>query len=175
MRTVALAALICGFLVTTGCARFPYSARWPTPTGWTESRGKLFDQTWRSKSPDRFLRVAADFNGDGIEDKARLMVNQNTGRIGLWVALTLGDRATNDILLDEVADASVGSQMGIALVGPGTYKTGCGKGYWNCDSTESPEITVRGAALRYFKEQSAESYWVCDSTVNSMRRIWMSD
>ena len=170
--------MFCGLLavtVTSGCERFPYPAPWPHPAGWEEVRRDAFNQSWRSASPNRFVRVAADFNGDHVEDKVLLMFNRSSGRVGLWVALTVGDRATNDHLLDEIPDVTEGSTMGIALVTPGKYKTACGKGYWDCDSTEAPEITVEHAAIRYFKQEGAESFWVWDADRRSMKRVWISD
>jgi len=176
VRSIAAGVLIQAQLFAANCSSgFPSAVQWPRPAGWSEPRGKLFDQTWRSKDPARFLRVAADFNGDGIEDKASLLANPSTGHVGLWLALTYGDRATSEVLLDEVADSSVGSEMGIAMVGPGTYETGCGKGYWDCDSTESAHVAVAHAAIRYFKNESAESFWVWDERKQMMARVWMSD
>jgi hypothetical protein len=68
---VAVGALMQAHVIVASCSpRFPYAAPWPSPAGWTEAPRRLFDQTWRSKDPARFLRVTADFNGDGVEDKA---------------------------------------------------------------------------------------------------------
>jgi hypothetical protein len=103
------------------------------------------------------------------------LVNHRTGHVGLWLALTQGDRATNEVLLDKVADSALGREMGIAKVGPGTYETGCGKGYWDCDSTETPQIVVAHIALRYFKNESTESFWVWDERKQAMARVWMTE
>jgi hypothetical protein len=46
------------------------------PAGWSRPPAKLRDQKFRRKDPNLFLVVTGDFNGDGIQDKALLRVNQ---------------------------------------------------------------------------------------------------
>ena len=52
---------------------------WRSPTT-TETQGEL-----RSKDPRAFLTVRADFDGDGIQDVAQLLVNTDGTKYSLFV------------------------------------------------------------------------------------------
>jgi hypothetical protein len=39
----------------------------------------------------------------------------------------------------------------------------------------TPQIVVAHVALRYFKNESAESFWVWDEGKRAMTRVWMTE
>ena len=58
------------------------------PSGWTKPPAKLTGQDFRRKDPNHFLVVTGDFNGDRVQDKALLLINQHTQKLGFFVCLT---------------------------------------------------------------------------------------
>ena len=57
------------------------------PAGWAKPPAKLTGQEFRRKDPNHFLIVTGDFNGDGVQDKALLLVNQHTQKLGFFICL----------------------------------------------------------------------------------------
>jgi hypothetical protein len=83
----------------------PAKAAEPTPTGWRRPTLAEVPESWRNKSVSRFLVVRADFDGDGREDTAELLVTNDRKRFGMWVK---GSLATHgDWKLLESGDASL--------------------------------------------------------------------
>ena len=48
-------------------------------------------------------------------------------------------------------DVKLMRAMGIKKVSTGIYKTACGKGYWDCQKDEMPEITINNEAIDYLR------------------------
>jgi repressor LexA len=71
------------------------------PTGWRlPTPEELAAEPIRAESPTRDARASADFNGDGIQDEALLVVSTNALREGLIVRLSCGDACAQWITLD---------------------------------------------------------------------------
>jgi len=58
------------------------------PIGWAIPPSNMTRQEFRQKDPNRFLSVKGDFNGDGVQDKALLLVNLHSHKMALFVCLT---------------------------------------------------------------------------------------
>jgi hypothetical protein len=110
------------------------------------------------KDPNHFLVVTGDFNGDGVQDKALLLVNHRTQKLGFFVCLTSTTGCDWQRL--EVMDIAFLDVMGVAKVKPGQYETACGKGYWECGKDEP---------------QSASSVYVYNPTKRKFVSVATSD
>lgn len=145
------------------------------PKGWRAPQSTEIKGEWRNKNTDRFLVARGDFNGDGIADVARVLVNQEVNKAGLFAFVSQKNGQCNIYHLDISNDTKMLQNMGVEKVPPGTYKTACGKGYWNCKQDESPEISLRTDAINYFMPEGANSYFYWDKKSDTFRRVWISD
>jgi GH18 family chitinase len=143
------------------------------PTGWTKPASKLTRQDFRQKDPNHFLVVTGDFNGDGVQDKAMLLVNQRTQKLGFFVCLTTETGCDWHRL--EVMDIAFLDVMGIAKVKPGQYDTACGKGYWECGKDEPEKLSTKRDAVEFFKDESASSVYVYNPKTRKFISIATSD
>lgn len=143
------------------------------PEGWREP---LEDEVpdnefmYRVKDPDRYTAARADFNGDGIIDSVQMLVNDSTGKVGIFAFMSK-QGGFKTILLAE--QSSLG--MGLSVVAPGEYKTACGKGYWKCKEGEPAILALKRPAVNYFHFEGTNSFFVWDEPEKSFKRIWMSD
>jgi hypothetical protein len=58
------------------------------PAGWRKPTPSEAIGAWRKKSPTRFLVVRGDFDGDGSDDAAELLVSDSGKSFGLFVWLS---------------------------------------------------------------------------------------
>jgi hypothetical protein len=128
---------------------------------------------WRKKDPNLFLKVTADFDGDGIEDTATILINDKENKMGLFAALS--SQPGKRIKLVEFDSKSWSEVMGIAVAEPGTYKTACGKGFWDCKADESAVLKLHRPAINLFKIESANSFFIWNPKTKNFNRIWISD
>jgi len=143
------------------------------PTGWTKPAPNLTRQDFRRKDPNHFLAVTGDFNGDGVQDKALLLVNQRTQKLGFFVCLTTETGCDWHRL--EVMDIAFLDVMGIAKVKPGQYETACGKGYWECGKDEPEKLATKRDAVEFFKDESASSVYIYSPRTNKFISVATSD
>jgi len=142
------------------------------PEGWREFTAEdPYNQLeWREEDPDRYLRVVADFDGNGEVDEARLLVSNDGHQMALFVFLAR-DRGHRSILLDKGPVAN----LGIARVEPGEYVTAAGKGYWEPKPGEPETVSLVNPAINYFKHESANSFFYWDESKDAFSRVWISD
>lgn len=145
------------------------------PTSWREPMTAELSDEWRNRHRARYAVASGDFNGDGVEDKAMLLVAKKGGRVGLFVFLSKGEGRYAVHGVDVRDDIRALRYLGIEDVKPGTYRTACGKGYWNCASGEVEHVTVEFRAIRYFKHESAESIVFWNKKTRGLERVWISD
>ena len=131
------------------------------------------DSEWRKEKAELYLTARADFNGDGVEDMARLLINDKENKIGLFVTLE-SRKNSPPILLESINDKKVIKNVGIRVAPPDRYKTACGKGYRTCRTDEPLEIQINYPAIDLFQYESGNSFFVWDGKDN-FRRIWVSD
>jgi hypothetical protein len=114
-----------------------------------------------------------DFNGDGVQDKALLLINDKTSKLALFVCLTTAQGFDWHRL--EEMDLPFIDVMGIATVRPAKYKTACGKGYWECEKNEPELLVLKHHAIEFFKDESASSYYIYDRRKNDFVAVAISD
>jgi hypothetical protein len=132
------------------------------------------DSSWREEHPGQYLMVTADFDGDGKNDVACLLINDKENKMGLFVTLS-SRMEIGPFLLEAIDDKNTIEVMGIAIAKPGTYKTACGKGYWACEKGEPAQLRLRRPAIDFFRFGSANSYFMWCKDKKKFDRIWMSD
>ena len=165
MKTLTVALFLA--LLTSACLSQEM------PAGWAKPPAKLTGQEFRRKDPNHFLIVAGDFNGDGVQDKALLLFNQHTQKLGFFICLTTATGCDWHRL--EVMDIAFIDVMGIARVKPGQYETACGKGYWDCGKDEPKRLSTKRDAVEFFKDESASSVYFYNPGKHSFISVATSD
>jgi hypothetical protein len=146
----------------------PDGWRYPTPDETCLDGGSF-------KGNNQYLAASADFNGDERIDSVRILMRTDGSGIGLFVFLK-SEGADRAILLDTVDDAKSATYMGISIVGAGTVKAACAKGYGPpCKSDELREVSFPFHAINFFTFEGANSYFYWDSKAGSFERVWSSD
>src|SRR5579871_4564900 len=143
------------------------------PPGWTKPPANLTGQQFREQDPNHFLVVKGDFNGDGLQDKALLLVNEHTQKMGVFVCLATATGCDWHRL--EVMDIAFLDVMGIAKVKPGEYETACGKGYWECEKDEPEKLKTKRDAVEFFKDESASSVYLYNPVTRKFVSVATSD
>lgn len=142
----------------------PTGWRFPTPTDATGD--------WKDQGHGKPYVATADFNGDGLEDQAWILLKSNGAGGGLFVFIAKPDGFATSQLLNE---APYPQSMGVSIAAPGKYDTACGKKIYECEDGEPKKITLTSPAIDYFKFESANSFFVWDAAKTEFRRHWMSD
>ncbi|SHN57494.1 hypothetical protein [Desulfovibrio litoralis] len=145
------------------------------PQNWRLPTDKELKATWRDENKGKYAIVKGDFNSDKIVDEAKLLVRKDGMGFGLFAFVSQKDNYFKTYLLDEMQDHTLIQVFGIKDVASGVYKTACGKGYWDCQQGETPEIVIKNTAIDYFKTEGANSFFYWDNKENTFKRIWISD
>ena len=145
------------------------------PRDWRLPTPAETSQDWRTEDAHRYLRVQADFDGDGLLDHALLLVNAATGAVGLFVFQAQRDATPRIHLLYEVHDPHLIQAMGIVLVPPGTYRVICDGTDTSCGSDGRRPFSVTLPALGSFKAESASSLFYWNATTKAFEQAWSSD
>lgn len=143
------------------------------PAGWTKPPANLTGQRFREKDPNHFLVVEGDFNGDGVQDKAMLLVNHRAQKMGFFVCLTTATGCDWHRL--EVMEIAFLDVMGISKVKPGEYETACGKGFWECGKDEPEKLKTKRDTVEFFKDESASSVYVYNPVTLKFISVATSD
>ena len=143
------------------------------PKGWTIPAVKLTRQAFRQKDTNRFLAATGDFNGDGMQDKALILLNKGTSKLGLFICLTTAKGCDWHRLAE--MDSAFLDVMEIGTVKSGKYETACGKGYWQCGKDEPETLVTKRDAIEFFKDESASSVYVYNPRKHAFTSIATSD
>jgi len=151
------------------------------PDGWRyPTRKELADQE-RSKSPSKFARANADFNGDGVPDEAFLFKSTNFSGQGLLVWLSDGKGSFRWVTLDIIdwgpKYPNVDLAMGLEVLVPGTHQYLCIEVGNDCVGKKEPrsKITIKNPSVLYYRFGSAASLFYWDIKTKRFVRVWLSD
>lgn len=149
------------------------------PSGWRFPTSEdLAGNFIREQSTEKYVNVAADFNGDGKIDYAYIVKSTSFSGEALLVNISNKEKY-NWVVLNKIdwgeKFPKVSISMGVSIVNPGDYKTACGKGYWKCKDDEIPLLKLKLPAINYFRFESAASIYYWDKSSNDFKRIWISD
>jgi hypothetical protein len=164
-----------GLVSVTIVAFRPALAQDTLPSGWRKATLAEATGDWRKKSSTRFLVVKADFDGDGKQDTAELLVDLPGKRFGLFVKLAAApDWQPLDSGQGDVKDLA---NIGIDGVKPGKYKTACGKGYgdYACSHGEPELLELPRPAVDFFYSESSDFIFYWNARANKFVKIQMSD
>jgi len=167
------------FLATISCSAgkqsFPVPEMLPSPDWRAPTGADIIGDDWRNEHPRKYLAADGDFNGDGINDAARLLISNERSEIGLFAFISQKNGTFAVILLDKITNRESIHRLGIRKVSRGSYKTACGKGYWECSKDEVPVISIAHEAIDYFVFESANSFFYWDDKTQTFRTAVISD
>jgi len=130
--------------------------------GWRRPTQSETSGAWRDKSPTRFLAVKGDFDGDGKQDIAELLVSPSAKQFGVFVRLAAAGQWQSLITFD--LDAI--GRYAIDFVKPGKYKTAQGE----------PEFLVlKHPAVDFIYTHSGDIIYYWDENSKSFRNVLMSE
>ena len=144
------------------------------PLGWRFPHPGETAQSWRSKSPSRYLSVSGDFTGDGNIDTAIILVRSDGSGLAPFVALAGSDHQRRFLQAEETNPISYLSEEGVKLLKPGKYMTTCGKGY-GCSENEKELVTISTDAIEFFKYEGPARMIYWDKSKGVLSEVWLSD
>jgi len=147
----------------------------PLPAGWRHASTREASSEWRGRDRCRHLVVRADFNGDGLNDQAELLLSESGPEFNLFAFVAQRDGTYREYRLGDALPLDYFEVMGIRVVRPGSYRTACGKGYAACEAGEPKVLRLRTWAIDFFKEESANSFFYWERRAASFKRVWISD
>jgi len=145
--------LICTALL---CAAPAWAETGPLPDGWRLPVAGEMDAPFRAYELNRYLRAAADFDGDGAPDTALVLVSETIGprghpaAIGAFAFLSQpgGSTRPHPVHILEHPLPVDFRQFGIMARPPGRYVTACGAGYGDgCAPGEPDAVVLETAGL----------------------------
>jgi hypothetical protein len=141
------------------------------PEGWRPPTFAEATGHWRQKSSTRYLTVKADFDGDGHDDLAEVLVDDSGKKFGLFVRLS-GEHSDWQSL--HQARTPLGN-LGIRVVRPGKYETLCGSDPSVCDPETPKALDLTNSAIEFFSYGSASGVFYWDRMKNKFLSAPMSD
>jgi len=149
----------------------PAFAQVTLPDGWRRPTAVEAKGVWRNKSPARFLIVKGDFDGDGHDDLAELLVSDSGREFALFVRLSSQRDAWQSIHggRGPVAD------FGIRLVRPGKRDTLCADDPSGCAPDTAKVLDLANSAIEFFTYREASSIFYYDKTTKRFHPAPISD
>jgi hypothetical protein len=148
----------------------------PFPPGWRAAEKSDYSAENLSVIKNRVPNhVRADFNGDGINDDAWILINEAENKYGLFIFLSKKGGGYESASLAEYRKETEKLYMGISLMKPGKYKTACGKGYAGCGPNDPKVIILRNPGIDFFAFESGNSVFYWNPNKKEFIRIWLSD
>jgi hypothetical protein len=131
------------------------------PDGWRLPTAVEVSDDWRGGDPGRFLLADADLDGDGRPDQARVLFRTDGTAFGVFAFLCCGEKDAVPHLILHNRELTYFKVVGIRPLGPGRYRTACGRGFIDCYLGEPHEVQLTHAAIDYFRNESVTSlfYW----------------
>ena len=144
------------------------------------TKNDVFGDWERFDAPNH---LKADFNSDGIEDEAYLLLkNGPNAGFGVFVSINESKAAIQRgrkfqmfklITIDDMFPQS----FAIELAEPSkeVWKTACGKGYWKCEIGEPVAVKVINPSIMFCYIESACTIYMWDSDKLTFKEIRFSD
>lgn len=176
-RGAAVAGALLLAAYVAGCGLVGRFAPADVPVGWRRPDPDEIAQAWRDDNPHRYVRIRADFTGDGLVDEAAFLVEVPETRLVLVMLETQKDGPPTMDLIDELGDVAALETVGIDIVGPGTQRVKCDeasdKACGPPDYTRS--LTITTPAITYFKPESQSRLLYWNPTTRQLDQAWTTD
>jgi hypothetical protein len=172
MKKIVTAILLLLFMVST----VESATKTLFPSGWRPA-GKTDYLTEDLNFVENIVpnHITADFNGDGIKDEAWLLKSQKKNKYGLFIFMGRKGGGSKMFKLAEYPIRVKTIPMGIVQLEPGSYKTACGKGYWDCAPDEPETLVLKNPGVDLFQFESADSVFYWNAKKGNFKRVWLSD
>jgi hypothetical protein len=167
-RNRVFISLVLTFVATLSIAQL--STPQALPAGWRKPRLAETIGAWRKKSPSRFLVVRGDFDGDGRDDVAELLVSDSGKRCGLFVWLS-SQRRWQSI---HGTNGSLGN-LGISPVSPKRFDTLCADDPSVCAPGAPATVDLKNKAIEFFAWEETSSIFYWDPSTHAFRNAPMGD
>jgi len=138
------------------------------PKGWRVPKEEQGSQVWREKNSNRYLSVKGDFNGDGINDEAKILSSEDKKLVGLFVFLSNIQGGYEIIELNKKAYAYI-DVMGVELFEKGVYRERGEKTFHEGD------ITFENDSIKYFKFDGAYGVYRWNSMSGKFEFVGLND
>ena len=125
---------------------------------------------WASQA-DAPFHVEADFDGNGDNDDMWLVI-EKSGEGWQLIAFLNGSHQAIPLTSSESGRAQ---WFGLRKLDPGTLKTACGKGYWECAEDEPAMLDLPNSAVAFFKFESASTVYYWNHAENAFKSVAESD
>ncbi len=151
----------------------------PAPAGWRYPTALELSHPVRDTTPHRYAKIVADFDGNGRQDIAAMLREENSNIEGLWVWLAQ-DTGGQWIELDsnEGAEGDGRIFMGLDRKDAGALTAKCIEQGNDCPVSESGEpamLWLKNPGIDYFRFSSSSSVFYWDTKQNKFLRAWISD
>ena len=143
------------------------------PHGWRRPAQTEVAQSWRMKSPSRFMIVKGDFDGDGKADVAELLIGRSVQQGGLFVWLT--SQFNNPAGPIWHADKGGLSNIGIRPAHPGKRETLCSSDPSECEPQTPAYVNLKSNGIELFSRGTTRSVAFWDATTKKFRWIPIGD
>lgn len=137
-----------------------------TPSGW-ESFAYSGDSECDPLTSELVINV--DLDGDNLSDRARLLRNSDTKKIGLFVYLSSQNKYEN------VKEFETASDLSLAVLKPGEVQTVCGKGYMDCPDGTPEVLKMEKPTLNVIYCEKTGFALVWNKLTKKFSEIWLSD
>lgn len=141
------------------------------PDGWRQPTVAEAKGDWRNKSATRFLVVKGDFDGDGHDDLAELLVSDSDKKFALFVSLS----SEHDDWQSIHGGRGPVANFGIRVVRPGKHDTLCSDDPSICAADTAKSLDLANNAIEFFTYRQASSIFWWDKTTKRFRIAPLSD
>ena len=164
--------------LNTGIKQYPLS--FEVPEGYRlPTKNDIFGDWERFDAPNH---LKADFNSDGIEDEAYILPRKGSDvGYGAFVSMSKVNKniqAGHEFQMFKLIYGDISPQsFAIELAEPSneTWKTACGKGYWDCGIDEPDEIKITRPSIMFCYIESACEIYLLGEDRESFKKIALSD
>jgi len=152
-------------------AVLPCMAAAPIPEGWRLPTQKEAHREGLSGRPHYLSRINTDFNGDGVEDEAMVLVKEKDRGAALF-AFVSQENGYKSCMLDGLEETWWLDDVGINVAAPGEYISACGTLYFDCGRGETEQFILKLPGIRYYKAGCSDSIFWWDNEKKKFKRIW---
>jgi hypothetical protein len=145
------------------------------PSGWRFPTEKDVHSDWKDfGAPNHF---EADFNADGLEDHAWILLGKTPTEWAVFVFLAQTDAKPRILKLVENRGELPAQRFAISLAPPSKqkWKSACGKGYWECKPGEPAEFQITLPSIQACHIESACTIYMWSKKTNSFQEIRFSN